>query len=62
MEEMTRKDQKVMKNQAGGSRPLPATTEVGDSNNDGTQVQLSNEPMFGFQFDKKRRGGKTEEE
>ena len=51
MEEMTRKDQKVMKNQAGGSRPLPATTEVGDSNNDGTKVQLNEEPILGFIFD-----------
>lgn len=52
----------VARNQAGDLKPAPTPTEVGDSNNDGTQVQLSNEPMFGFQFDKKRRGGKTEEE
>lgn len=38
-------------NQYGGSRPIPTPTEVGDSNDDVTKVQLSMGPKFEFNFD-----------
>ncbi|CAI9282743.1 unnamed protein product [Lactuca saligna] len=48
-----RKAREVTINQVGSSRPVPTPTEVGGSNNDGTEVQLSEETMFGFHFENK---------
>lgn len=51
IEETIRKSHEVIGNQKGGSRPNPTPNEVVDSNNNGTKVQLSVEPILGFNFD-----------
>lgn len=50
MEQTIRRVREVIGNQAGGSKPTLTPTEVGNSIDDGTKVQLSDEPMFGFHF------------
>lgn len=50
MEETMRKADKVIENQIGGLRPIHTPTEGGDSNNDSTVVQLSEEKILGFNF------------
>lgn len=51
MQETMRKDHEIIGNPARGTRPIPTLTEVEDSNNNATKVQLSEEPMYGFHFD-----------
>ena len=46
-----RRAHKSILNQVGGSRLVSTSTKVGDSNDDGTEVQLSDEKIFGIDFD-----------
>lgn len=48
-----RKDCETTRNQAGGSKHVPTPTKVGDSNNDGMEVQLIEEQIFGIDSEMK---------
>lgn len=51
-EEMMRRARERTRNQVGGMKAIGKPIEDGDSNNDdGTEVQLSDESVFGFDFD-----------
>lgn len=38
------------RNKVGGSKLVASPTEVGDSNEDGTEIQISKEPILGFDY------------
>lgn len=46
-----RRARKVTRNDVGGSRHVHAPTEVRDAKGDDTKVELSEEQIFGFDFD-----------
>lgn len=48
MEETMKRERETTENQVGDLRLTPTLNELGDSNNNGTKVQLNAKPMFGF--------------
>lgn len=44
------KAQQYKGNLAGGSQPTHSPIEIGDANDDGTKIQINQEPIFDFGF------------